>query len=127
MVHTDAASLFDGDNMREKPTYEELEQQVKDLYWGVLRREGYNFALSDVEEACKELDHPELTEDDTSNYHKWAEPYTRRCYCGAVGYTNEGRFYACKVSEEFVTLMKKFNPEYRNRFRERYIPHEPRS
>ncbi len=42
--------------------------------WETLRRCGYNFALSDVEYACKELDHPELTEEnDSINFHLWAD------------------------------------------------------
>ena len=51
---------------------------------------GYNYALSDVEEACAVLDHPELTEEDSANYHKWADPYPSRCYCAGIAYTDQG-------------------------------------
>ena len=87
----------------------------------ILAISGYNWALSDVESACEFLDHPELKEDDTSNYHKWAEPYPRRCYCSAIGYTNKGRFYACNSSEVRTAMMKELFPDWRNRFNEPYV------
>ena len=73
-----------------------------------------------VDNACEFLDHPELTEDDTSNYHKWAEPYPRRCYCSAIGYTDKGRFYACNPSESRTAMMEELFPEWRNKFNEPY-------
>lgn len=74
-----------------------------------LCRIGYDWTISDTEYACKVLGHPELKESDTSNYHKWAEPYPRRCYCGEVGYTSDGRFYANKSSHP--ELMKQIFPD----------------
>ena len=79
---------------------------------------GYNWALSDVQLACASLGHPELAADDIANYHKWAQPYLRRCYCGEIGYTNDGKFYANKSSHP--DLMKKMFPEWRENFEERY-------
>ena len=81
----------------------------KELAQYVLANQGYNWALSDVEEACEFLDHPELKPEDTYNYHKWAEPYPRRCYCSAIGYTNKGRFYACHMSEGILLRLRLFN------------------
>ena len=87
----------------------------------ILLEKGYNWALSDVEEACAFLDHPELKEDDGSNYHRWADPYPRRCYCSEVGYTETGRFYANKMSEEHLAVLKNIFPDIRSRFGEPYI------
>ena len=88
--------------------------------WSVLSHLGYNYALSDVEDACQSLDHPELTESDKSNYHRWAEPYSRRCYCGAVGYTDCGRFYAINASESHQKVMRSIFPDYKNHYGEPY-------
>jgi hypothetical protein len=66
----------------------------------ILARFGYDWSLSDVEDACKFLDHPELTEEDSANYHKWADPYPRRCYCSAIAYTDKGRVYAIHLSDD---------------------------
>ena len=65
-----------------------------------LARSGYDWSLSDVEDACKFLDHPELTEEDSVNYHGWADPYPRRCYCSAIAYTDKGRVYAIHLSDD---------------------------
>ncbi len=65
-----------------------------------MARFGYDWSLSDVEDACKFLDHPELTEEDSANYHGWADPYPRRCYCSAIAYTNKGRVYAIHLSDD---------------------------
>ena len=94
----------------------------KELAQYVLANQGYNWALSDVKEACEFLDHPELKPEDTYNYHKWAEPYPRRCYCSAIGYTNKGRFYACHMSEGHINILKKIYPdqEFHDRFGEPY-------
>jgi len=91
-----------------------------ELAWYILNMDGNNYALSDVEEACKFLDHPELKEDDERNYHLWALPFQRRCYCGAIGYTENGRYYANVLPPERVALVQKFFPKYRNRFGEEY-------
>lgn len=87
-----------------------------------LANQGYNYALHDVQCACKVLGHPELTTQDTSNYHKWADPYPRRCYCGAIGYTSEGKFYAIKSSHP--EMMKQLFPGWRENFGERVIDNE---
>ena len=87
----------------------------------ILSVKGYNWALSDVEEACEYLDHPELKIDDTLIYHNWAEPYPRRCYCGAIGYTDTGRFYACDCSKGREEIYKKIFPDFKNRFNEPYL------
>ena len=102
------------------PNIFDYKNRAEIFAWMVLSRNGYNYALSDVEDACKFLDHPELDETDTSNFHLWAEPYTRRCYCGAVGYTDKGRFYAVRPSESHIQLMQKINKDYRSRFGEPY-------
>ena len=73
----------------------------------ILARIGYNYALSDVEEACEVLDHPELTEEDDANYHKWAEPYPRRCYCAGIAYTDKGRVYAYHLSDNVKKIHQK--------------------
>ena len=92
----------------------------------ILARIGYNYALSDVEDACKFLDHPELTEEDSANYHGWADPYPRRCYCSAIAYTDKGRVYAIHPSDYMVGLYCSLgirNPdgtEYRDRCGEPY-------
>jgi hypothetical protein len=86
----------------------------------ILNEKGYNYALSDVEEACEFLDHPELTEEDSYNYHKWSDPYPRRCYCSVVGYTDKGRFYANQISEEQLKVMKNIFPWFKNLFGEPY-------
>ena len=86
----------------------------------ILLTQGYNYALSDVEEACEYLDHPELTEEDSVNYHKWADPYPRRCYCSAIGYTDQGRFYAVDISEWDLELMKKMYPWFENKYGKPY-------
>ncbi|MFA5379705.1 MAG: hypothetical protein WC455_28360 [Dehalococcoidia bacterium] len=70
----------------------------------ILAARGYNWALSDVEEACEHLDHPELTPDDAQNYHRWAEPYPRRCYCSAIAYTEKGRVYANELTEDVLKI-----------------------
>ncbi len=90
--------------------------------WSILGQMGYNYALSDVEMACEYLDHPELKESDESNYHKWANPFPRRCYCSAVGYTDEGRFYAVDVSEDYINLLRNIfkDSTIRNKFKEPY-------
>jgi len=88
--------------------------------WMILGRSGYNYALSDVQEACGHLDHPELKEEDTANFHEWAGPYTRRCYCGMIGYTDAGRFYAIQAAEDIQKLMKSIFPDYQNHFGEPY-------
>jgi hypothetical protein len=88
----------------------------------ILSVKGYNWALSDVEEACAFLDHPELKEEDTTNYHKWSEPYIRRCYCSAIGYTEEGRFYANDLSPNRVEVMRKIFPYFENKFGRPYDP-----
>ena len=73
----------------------------------ILARSGYNWSLSDVEEACAVLDHPELTEEDSANYHKWADPYPRRCYCSAIAYTDKGRVYAISLSDNVKKIHQK--------------------
>ena len=87
----------------------------------ILQDKGYNFALSDVEEACEYLDHPELKEEDSRNYHGWADPYPQRCYCSAIGYTDNGRFYACEPSKSYIKLMNKIFPDYENKYGKPYI------
>lgn len=82
----------------------------------VLQRLGYNWATSDVEHACALLDHPELKPEDSENYHKWSGEYTRRCYCSMVGYTDEGRFYACDSSPEHTAIMQKIFPGWENKY-----------
>jgi hypothetical protein len=96
------------------------DENAKNFAWSVLSHLGYNYALSDVEDACQYLDHPELIESDKSNYHKWKEPYPRRCYCGAIGYTDHGRFYAINASESHQKLMRSIFPNYKNHYGEPY-------
>ena len=91
--------------------------------WATLAQYGYNWALSDTEDACATLDHPELKPEDESNYHKWAEPYPRRCYCGEIGYTDKGRFYANKLDEAHLKILQEIFPDkgFRDRFGELYL------
>jgi hypothetical protein len=93
----------------------------KELAKYILARSGYNYALSDVEEACEFLGHPELTEE-SQHFHKWKSPYVRRCYCSAIGYTKEGRFYACHMDENWISILKSIYPDkdFHDRFGERY-------
>ena len=93
----------------------------KEMAQYILLEKGYNFALSDVEEACEYLWHPELTEEHP-HFHKWAEPYPRRCFCSTIGYTNEGRFYACHMDENWINLLNQIYPneEHHDRFGEPY-------
>jgi hypothetical protein len=93
----------------------------KELAQYILNEKGYNYALSDVEEACEFLDHPELTEE-SQHFHKWVEPYTRRCYCSTIGYTNEGRFYARHMDDNWISILKSIYPndEHHDRFGEAY-------
>lgn len=96
-------------------------EMAKDFAWAILERNGYNYALSDVEDACKYLDHPELRDDDPNgNFHKWVDPFPRRCYCGAIGYTESGRFYAIKPSGDYIRIMEKLFPDYKNRYGQPY-------
>lgn len=83
---------------------------------------GYNYALSDTQYACKVLGHPELKPTDPENYHKWAEPFPRRCYCGAIGYTDAGRF--CAVKSSHPEVMKKLFPGWRENFGKRVVEEE---
>jgi len=99
-------------------------EQAEKFAWDILLRTGYNYALSDVEDACKYLDHPELMIEDHHNFHRWAEPYERRCYCGAIGYTDDGRFYAVDISESYEKIMKQINPDYHNKYNEPYLGKE---
>ena len=99
-------------------------EDAEGFAWDILLRSGYNYALSDVEDACEYLDHPELKIEDHHNFHRWAEPYERRCYCGAIGYTDKGRFYAIEISESHEHVLKLVNPDYRNRYNEPYLGKE---
>jgi hypothetical protein len=93
----------------------------------ILAARGYNWALSDVEEACEHLDHPELTPGDAQNYHRWAEPYPRRCYCSAIAYTENGRVHANELTEDVLKVHRSIwgdhypdGSEIRNRCGEPY-------
>lgn len=94
----------------------------KEMAEYILANKGYNFALSDVEDACEFLDHPELTPEDTANYHKWAEPYPRRCYCSTIGYTKKGKFYACHLDDNWIKMLSDMHPDkvFWDRFGEPY-------
>ncbi len=97
-------------------------KEAEEFAWNILGQIGYNYALSDVEDACKYLDHPELKEEDKNNFHKWAEPYERRCYCGAIGYTEKGRFYACSMSETHLKILRECGfKDIRNKSGEPYV------
>jgi hypothetical protein len=106
------------------PVKDRRERMNKELAEYILSVKGYNWALSEVEEACEFLDHPVLKPEDRFNYHKWAEPYPRRCYCSAIGYTEAGRFYACDCSKEAEEIYKKIFPDFKNRFGEPYLGRE---
>ena len=94
----------------------------------ILARFGYDWSLSDVEDACKFLDHPELTEEDSANHHGWADPYPRRCYCSAIAYTDKGRVYAISLSDNVKKIHQQIfgahypdGTEIRDRCGEPYI------
>jgi hypothetical protein len=93
----------------------------EELAWYILHRQGYNYALSDVEEACAYLDHPELMEKDTQNYHEWAAPYPVRCYCGAIGYTDRGRFNAIELSESHLKVLQGIFPDFVDNYGKLYV------
>jgi hypothetical protein len=61
-----------------------------------------------------------VSEEDSHNYHKWSEPYPRRCYCSVVGYTDHGRFYANEMSDQHFKLMKGIFPWFENKFKQPY-------
>jgi hypothetical protein len=69
-------------------TYED-EIDCKDFAWGILAHLGYNYALSDVEDACLFLGHPMRENEEGS---KWKDPWPVRCYCGEIAYKNEKRY-----------------------------------
>lgn len=62
----------------------------KDFAWGILAHLGYNYALSDVQDACLFLGHP-MRENDEG--FKWAAPWPVRCHCGKIAYMDGKRFY----------------------------------
>lgn len=92
-----------------------------ELAWYILRDKGYNYSLSDVEDACRYLDHPELKEDDARNYHGWSAPYPVRCYCGAIGYTNKGRFNAIELTESHLKVLQGIFPDFVDNYGQPYV------
>lgn len=102
-------------------TLEGEEKMNKELAEYILNEKGYNYALSDVEEACEFLGHPELTEE-SHHFHKWASPYERRCFCSAIGYKDGKRYYACHMDDNWINILKNIYPdkEFYDRFGEEY-------
>ena len=62
-----------------------------DFAWAFLAHHGYNYALSDVQDACLFLGHP-MKENEPDS--KWAVPWPVRCYCGEIAY-RDGKRYRC--------------------------------